>query len=961
MEITIPHSLQNAIKENKLLLFIGAGVSKMSGMPLWNEIVMEVLQNPSIEKGQGYLNALKQELFPALEILDKIKESNIKDVYEAFEASTKKTIKHPIYEKLASLSRKIITTNYDTLIEYNTEIEVIDPSSPYRLSKLDHADEFILKIHGNCNAIDHAVIFSSDYDSLYSSNDGLAKFQLQKLISSHSCLFIGFSMNDPYITRLFNTLDSMYNGLGAEHFVIATDEISHKFVETIKINAFNDIPDAIDKLVEIKSLQSPVNNPIESSIQKPQDLITSNRENLLHGQDAPPKIEYWAGRADELEALRLPYKVIFITGIGGQGKSALASKFLSESDKKAYKYCDWRDFKEEELNLQTKLYSLIELVSNNSIPHNNVIGLDTETLVNIFFNELKDQKGLFIFDNIDKYIDLQKFTPSGEMKFFFEKAINTQHNSKFIFTCRPFIHYAGVGSHQVRLEGLKIDDVKILIKKYHNKVTNAEIDNIAIRLHFCTQGHPLWMGLILAQSRLDFKNIDIILKKIERRGTSESDASFSTMVSATVLENLWDGLKEKERIILRTLSICNVSESEEDLSKIVERKINFNQYTKAIRALKHLNLIISKESEGYIELHPLVREFIKGKYDKREQESYISLYMNYLNGFILLIKQRFGKVLPPDEIDLISKKIEVLINADKVDDSITELRLVCDSFFISGYCEEYLRLSSLTLDKVVWAHNKITVLQGFLDFIDSFFTHSVEFGRNDLFDKYMDKFTQLFKTPDKKMILSKSALCHKNWINGNFIDAIRYGKSASDLIDHLGESDVWSGKHRYYLSLRDSQIPANIHAAIKYFCNDKTLEDMCSDKINESIQPSYYGNLGRCLFYLGQIESALHLYCKSFKILSSESQKYYEKHNIGYASKWIFEILKHQDDLQGSLYFLLYTRNVWRDDFPNEANKIEQQIHNISDSVAMQSIISLESWQIEKYCKDWVDSHLNLE
>ncbi|WP_323908324.1 SIR2 family protein [Aeromonas veronii] len=955
MEITIPHSLQNAIKSKKILLFIGAGVSKMSGLPLWNEIVMNVLKKPSIEKGQGYLNALEQDLFPPLEILDKIKDSNIKDVYEVFESSTTTAIKHPIYEKLTLLSRKIITTNYDNLIEYNTQIEVIDPTSTYKLSKLDGTDEFILKIHGSCNAIDHAIIFSSDYETLYSSNNGLAKFQLQKLISSHSCLFIGFSLSDPYITDLFNTLDSMYDGLGVEHFVISTDDISHKFVETIKINCFDDIPIAIDALINIKEIDLPTTTPVDQPAKK---IITSERENLLHGQDTPPKIEYWAGRTDELEALKLPYKVIFITGIGGQGKSALASKFLSESDKHIYTYCDWRDFKEEELNLQTKLYSLIELVSNGSTSHSDTIGLDTETLVNIFFNELNDKKGLFVFDNIDKYIDLQKFTPSGDMKLFFEKAINTQHNSKFIFTCRPFIHYAGIGSHQVRLEGLKISDVKELIKKYHNKVTHAEIDNTATRLHVLTQGHPLWMGLILAQSRLDFKVIDNILKKIEHRGISESDANFSSMISATVLENLWDGLKEKEKIILRTLSICNVSESEEDLSKIVERKINFNQYTKAIRALKHLNLIISKESEGYIELHPLVKEFIKGKYDKKEQESYITLYVNYLNGFILLIKQRFGHVLPPDDIDLVSKKIEVLINADKVNDAITELRLVCESFFISGYCEEYLRLSDSTLQRVIWTHKKINDIQGFFDFIDSFFTRSVEFGRDDLFDKYMLKFTQLFQTPDKTMILSKSALCHKHWINSDYKNAITYGKSASDLIDVLGENDVWSGKHRYHLSLRDSQINTNVDLAIKFFCNDKTIEEMCSKIIHDNLS-SAYGNVGRCLFYLGDRDSALLLYCKSFKIFSSDNPKYFEKHNIGYASKWIYEVLLEQGEYQGSLYFLLHARNTWKDDLPGESNKIERYISDIPYSVATQSIISLESWQITKYCKDWVDSYLN--
>ncbi|MGU5526873.1 SIR2 family protein [Aeromonas caviae] len=959
MDANIPYALQLAIKNNKILLFIGAGVSKISGLPLWKEIIMDALRNPSIEKGEKYRLALEEKLFSELEVLDKVKKKNIKDIYEEFEKATKKVIDNPLYQKLSMISRKIVTTNYDSLIEHNTNIEVIDPSSDFKLSKLDHLEEFILKIHGSCNAIDHAIIFSSDYNALYKESNGLAKFQLQKIISSHSCLFIGFSLSDPYVTDLFDDLDSMYNGMGCEHFVISTEHINHKFVDTIKIDNFDEIPSLIEKLVEIKSLESS-DSILDSDVSNStQEIISSDREITLHGQDTPPKVEFWAGRYDELKALNLPYKVVFITGIGGQGKSALASKFLSESDRSLYTYCDWRDFKEEELNLQTKLYSLIELVSKGKIEHNDIIGLDTESLVNHFFQQLNEQRGIFVFDNIDKYIDLEKFTPSGDMKLFFEKAIKNQHNSKFIFTCRPFIHYAGVGSHQVRLEGLKIDDVKDLIKKYHNQVTNVEIENTAIRLHNCTQGHPLWMGLILAQSRLNFSSINDLLRKIEGKGISESDANFSSILSATVLENLWDCLKEKERIILRTLSICNVSESEEDLSKIVERKINYNQYKKAIRALKSLNLIISKESEGYIELHPLVREFIKGKYDKKEQESYMSLYVNYLNGFILLIKKKFGRVLPSEDIELISKKIEVLINADRINDSITELRLVCESFFISGYCEEYLRLSDLALDKITWSHHKINQIQGFMDFIDSFFTRSIEFGKDELFNKHMDRFTQTFITPDKTMILAKSALCHKNWINANYTEAIRYGKSASDLIDVLGENDVWFGKHRYHLALRDSKLRANLDIAIKFFCGDKSLEQMCSREIDNNILPSSYGNVGRCLFYLNKIEESVHLYCKSFKMFSSESQSYFGKHNLGYASKWLSEVLQFQNNAIGSLYFLLNARNSWKDDLPGEANKIDQKTSDMSLSTASQSVISLETWQVDKYCSDWVDLYLS--
>lgn len=964
MDFKIPHSLQEAIRENKVIIFAGAGLSKAAGLPLWKDIVIEVLENPAVAKGEHFKEALNHGIIPPLYVLDAIKGENRKEIYQQFESSTSILKESELYKHITAISRKIITTNYDRLIEHNTGITVVDTSSQFNLQKLDDLSEFILKIHGTCDAIDNATIFTSDYDRLYETESGLAKFQLQKLVSSYSCLFIGFSLSDNYVTNLFDHLNELYNGLGRDHFVISTEKINHDFVETIKLESHSDTEELLKHLANFGEPAKTQNDDIEKEFlasetdraRIPHELSFDEEFYLSPGHDTPPKIENWAGRIDELKALKMEHKACFITGIGGQGKSALASKFLTETDRSIYQYCDWRDFKEEELNFQSKLYGLIELVSEKRLQVNQLIGLDTDVLVDIFFRQLGEQRGVFVFDNIDKYIDLQKFTPTGDMKAFFDKIMGVPHNSKFIFTCRPFIQFAGVGSYQIRLEGLKVIDAEELIAKYHPKLKIIDLKQMTIRLHQCTRGHPLWMGLILAQSRTDLGQIDIILNKIERRGISEYNDNFSSIVSATVLEDLWRGLKERERVILRTLSISNISESEEELAKIVSRKINHNQFSKAMRSLKSLNLLISKESEGFVELHPLVREFISGNYGKEEQESYIGLYVSYLDGFIYLLKKKFGKVLNPEDIDVIIKKIEILISAGRTQDAINELRTVSGSLLISGFTEEYLRLSDLLLDQLQWTHKKLAGLKGFLELIESFFVKSSEFGRHDLFDKHMAKYTKVYQTPDTHMILAKSALCHRAWVSGDFESAIREGKSAADLIDVLGESDVWSGKHILNLALRDSRIPGNIDDALRYFCGGKSLHELMSEE-PDSNSSAKLGNIGRCLLYQGNVQGALAFISKSYAGFMKDGISYYDKHNLGYASKWIAEMLQDIGKSQESTYFLLHARNIWKNDMPGEANKIDLMISQTPHSVANQSIISLETWQISKFCDDWVVNH----
>ncbi len=958
MDYKIPNQLKTAIQEKKLLLFIGAGLSSSVGLPLWKDIVRLTLDNPNIEKGEGYKMALEEGLFTPLEILDKIKETNKKDIFKTFEKETSTNLESNLYKKLALISTKFITTNYDCLIEQNTGIRKIDTNSAFNLQKLDEEDNFVLKIHGCTSAIDNAVIFTSDYKNLYEGK-GLAKFQLTKIISTHSCLFIGYSLNDHYLVELFNTLNNMYEGIGKEHYIISTENINHDFVDTIKINNYNDLPCYLEALIETtrnKHEAVEITNDDDISQEKNNDNDESYQIHLVH--DTPPIIECWAGRIAEMDALKIFHKACFITGIGGQGKSALASKYLTEVAPLNFDICEWRDFKEEELNFQTKLYQLIEVVSHNTITTKDLIGFETDALVDLFFKKLGNQKAVFVFDNIDKYIDLQRFTPSGEMKSFFEYVININHNSRFIFTCRPFIHIAMVGTYQIRLEGLKNHEIQELITKYHHNIKGNDLINLAERLYINTQGHPLWMGLILAQSRIKVENIDKVLKKIERRDISKDDSNFSTIVSATVLENLWEGLKEKEKVVLRTLSICNIAESHDELSKIVSKKLNYNQFSKSVRSLKSLNLLVEKGKEGYLELHPLVREFIKGKYDEREQESYIALYVSYLDGIIVLLKNKFGKVLPQDEIELLLKKLEILISANKFQEAIDEIRLTSDSILISGYCEEYLRLTDLLLDKILWTHKNITNLLGFPDFIDVFFTRSAEFGRYDLFDKYAEKYLSVFQIADANLILLKSAQCHKFWILNDFNQAISYGQSASDLIDMLGEKDIWSGKHRYNLSLRDSGVEANIDKSLIYFCEGKSLDELTDDNIDLNFS-THYGNIGKCYLLKNEIDMALKLICKSYLAFKKGALSYHDMHNIGYAAKWISEIYSKVDNANlNSLYFLLYARNIWKNDMPGEANKIEQLISLIPHTTAVQSVISLESWQIEKYCNEWVENIL---
>jgi len=86
--------------------------------------------------------------------------------------------------------------------------------------------------------------------------------------------------------------------------------------------------------------------------------------------DIPPNIFHWVGRKKEIfEIDRDLQKVVFISGIGGQGKSGLASYYVKEvAPKKGYwEFWDWRDCQEKEHRIHTKIISIIsDLLTSRS-------------------------------------------------------------------------------------------------------------------------------------------------------------------------------------------------------------------------------------------------------------------------------------------------------------------------------------------------------------------------------------------------------------------------------------------------------------------------------------------------------------------------------------------------------------------------------------------------------------------
>ncbi|MGF1747086.1 hypothetical protein, partial [Vibrio minamisatsumaniensis] len=313
--------------------------------------------------------------------------------------------------------------------------------------------------------------------------------------------------------------------------------------------------------------------------------------------------------------------------------------------------------------------------------------------------------------------------------YLFYKAIEFEHNSKFIFTCRPFIRFASVEFYQLSLSGLTELNT---IDFFRNSATNISKDKLsgyAKRAYNLTNGHALWLSLIIAQSHRGEQALIAFLDKIASGITI--DENDSTILSKNVLSNIWTSLHNRDRLLLRTLAESVVAESTEDYAEILRPELNYNQYQKALKALRNFNLIVEKRGSNYIELHPLVKEFIRKNYQTSERNKYISLIVTYYDKAIYVLREKLSYKLSFDEFSNFTNKAELSINAGDHQNAINSLWEIHSSMTAAGYNEEFLRVGKLLLSSITWSKRRIEKLENFYPLMSYIIRCLVEYGDDE--------------------------------------------------------------------------------------------------------------------------------------------------------------------------------------------------------------------------------------
>lgn len=198
--------LRKALREKKLVVFVGSGTSKKSGIPLWDEAVKEYAKGIRFFSENKYEGNLK---IPQMYFNARGRKEYVELSRQVF-CFDKNLQPNEIHEILISIGiRKFITTNYDNLLEKEAQkqkviYEVIakDEDIPYKREERE-----IIKMHGDF-LCDNFVLKEDDYLN-YSENFKLMETYIKAVIASNVVLFVGYSFNDPDTKQIFNWIKSI--------------------------------------------------------------------------------------------------------------------------------------------------------------------------------------------------------------------------------------------------------------------------------------------------------------------------------------------------------------------------------------------------------------------------------------------------------------------------------------------------------------------------------------------------------------------------------------------------------------------------------------------------------------------------------------------------------------------------------------------------------------------------------
>lgn len=197
----VPPEVENAAQSGELVVFVGAGISRLIKCPSWEDFANQVLEQLAPNGIDYYeLSQIKSISDPKkrLSIAQIVaRKKKIKIDYPPI--FTVKLEKDNVYSYLNSFNSSFVTTNYDKYL--CPDSRKADPEEKWRFYKREHLlrvnldrNGNVVHLHGCVDDPDNMVITTRDYLDHYSTKE--VQDFLRYLFERKTVLFLGYGLEE---------------------------------------------------------------------------------------------------------------------------------------------------------------------------------------------------------------------------------------------------------------------------------------------------------------------------------------------------------------------------------------------------------------------------------------------------------------------------------------------------------------------------------------------------------------------------------------------------------------------------------------------------------------------------------------------------------------------------------------------------------------------------------------------
>lgn len=219
----IDRRLIEAFAHQRVVVFLGAGVSIGAGHPSWNQLVSVLASELGIEPDVGSSMFSPRLLLGIPQYYENM--FGKRDLALAIERAVGRNKASSIHDRIATLPCNLFyTTNFDELLEESlghngVEFDVIASDVDARFYGRDHNRCQVRKLHGTIRRPDTLVITRTDF-ARYTRDHPTLNRTLGTDFTQYTFLFLGYSLSDPDFNSIYDEVFYDSAPYNHKHFIL---------------------------------------------------------------------------------------------------------------------------------------------------------------------------------------------------------------------------------------------------------------------------------------------------------------------------------------------------------------------------------------------------------------------------------------------------------------------------------------------------------------------------------------------------------------------------------------------------------------------------------------------------------------------------------------------------------------------------------------------------------------------